>query len=290
MARTPNGERTDNKRLEDTVFCAIDLETTGLSSMSRIVEVGAVRFRVGQQGESFQKLVDPCCSIPHGAVRVHGITDDMVAGAPRAPEVLAELLGFVRDGVVVAHNARYDTMILSTELERAGMAMPPNDVVCTIKVAKHFLPRLPNYRLQTVTEALSIDPGDAHRALSDAVSARMIFENAVTRAPAWRETPLSRVLEHCSSPRVGAGAGRDAEAPGEVEEARLAIEEAIDRGAGMMMTYDGGRRPPRPMQVRPVRVFSARGGHYLEAACGDGYTRSFRLDRIARIVTLELDD
>ncbi len=287
MARTPAGERTDKKRLEDTVFCAIDLETTGLSSLSRIVEVGAVRFRVGEEGEGFQRLVDPCCSIPYGAGRVHGITDDMVANAPRAPEVLAELFAFARDGVIVAHNARYDTMILSTELERAGMEMPPNDVVCTIKAAKHFLPRLPNYRLQTVTEALSIDPGNAHRALSDAESARSIFEKAVTNVPAWRETPLSRVLEHCSSPRVGSGAGRGPEAPGEVEEARLAIEEAIDRGAGMLMTYDGGRKPPRPTQVRPVCVFSARGIYYLEAACGDGYTRSFRLDRITRIVTLE---
>src|SRR5450830_1194991 len=73
--------------LSDAGFCAVDLETTGLSSFSRIVEVGAVRFKVGKEGEHFQTLVDPGCAIPPGAMRVHGITDEMVAGSPQAREV-----------------------------------------------------------------------------------------------------------------------------------------------------------------------------------------------------------
>ena len=74
--------------IAEVSFCALDLETTGLSSLSRIVEVGAVRFRLGEEGEQLQTLVDPGCAIPGSASRVHGITDEMVRGAPPARQVL----------------------------------------------------------------------------------------------------------------------------------------------------------------------------------------------------------
>jgi len=90
---------------------------------------------------------------------VHGITDEMVAGAPQAREVLEELVEFAAGCVLVAHNARYDVSVMSTELVRAGMELPPNDVICTIKASKRFLPQMPNYRLQTVAGVLRIDPG-----------------------------------------------------------------------------------------------------------------------------------
>jgi DNA polymerase III epsilon subunit family exonuclease len=266
------------------VFCAIDLETTGLASTSRIVEVGAVRFSIGVQGEHFQTLVDPCCPIPSGAMRVHGISDEMVEGAPKAPEVLDRLLEFSSGCVLVAHNARYDTSVLTSELVRAGIDFPPNDVVCTIKASKQFLPKMPNYRLQTLAGVLEIDPGGWHRALSDAIAAKEIFERAVTSHPGWKGLSLSYVLERCSSARLGAGT-EEGEAAG-LEEVRLAITEAIDSGDTMLMMYSGGRKPPWPMQVRPVCVFSVKGASYLEAECGDGYTRSYRLDRILKIVSV----
>lgn len=290
MARTDARDKnTTGICLADQAFCAIDLETTGLSSFSRIVELGAVRFKIGEEGETLQTLVDPCCAIPKGAMRVHGITDEMVEGAPQAPEILRQLIEFSEGCVLVAHNARYDTSILSTELARAEIEMPPNDVVCTIRAAKHFLPKMRNYRLQTLTQVLEIDPGDAHRALSDAISAKLVLERAVTIGPSWQETSVSYLLEHCSSARLGASVDVEARVPEEMEEIRIAIDDAIDSGASMMLMYKSGGKPPWPMQVRPICVMSVRGGHYLEAACGDGYTRSFRLDRIERIVTLDFE-
>ena len=292
MAHTGTGAQKTHGSdipIEEAGFCALDLETTGLSSFSRIVEVGAVRFKIGEQGEHLQTLVDPGGPIPGGAMRVHGITDEMVAGAPRVPEVLEQLLDFTSGCVLVAHNARYDTSILSTELVRAGIPLPPNEVVCTIKASKRFLPAMPNYRLQTVADVLAIDPGGFHRALADALAAKQIFERAVTAEPRWRDRSLSYVLERCSSARLGTGIDAEARVPDDVEEVRLAIDDAIERGVSMIMMYRGGRRPPWPMQVRPICVFSVKGGHFLEAACADGYTRSFRLDKIARIVSVELD-
>jgi DNA polymerase III epsilon subunit family exonuclease len=282
-------EQSD-RRLGEAVFCALDLETTGLSSFSRIVEVGAVRFVLGEEGEHFQTLVDPGCSIPPRAMRVHGITDEMVAGAPRAGEVLEQLLDFASGCVLVAHNARYDSSILTTELVRAGMVLPPNDVLCTIKVSKRLLPPMPNYRLQTVTTCLDIEPENFHRALSDADAARQIFQKAVTAEPSWEERRLSSLLEQCSSGRLGTNIDVDARVPQELEEITGSINDAIDCGARMTILYGAGARGPWPTQVKPLCVFSVKGGHYLEASCKDGYTRSFRLDRIARIISIELGE
>jgi DNA polymerase III epsilon subunit family exonuclease len=272
--------------LADAVFCAFDLETTGLSSFSRIVEVGAVRFTVGEKGEHFETLVDPGCAIPRGAMSVHGITDEMVAGAPQAREVLEELVEFASGCVLVAHNARYDVSVMSTELVRAGMELPPNDVICTIKASKRFLPQMPNYRLQTVAGVLQIDPGGWHRALSDAVAAKQIFEIAVTSEERWHERDLAYVLERCAASRLGSNVEMDTRVPAELEDVRQAIGEAIDSGARMTFVYSG-RRGRWPTEVKPLSTFSAKGSHYLEAECKDGYTHSFRLDKIVRIMSIE---
>lgn len=287
MSRIKSGAQAreaPDVRIGEAGFCALDLETTGLSSFSRMVEVGAVRFKVGEEGECFQTLVDPGCSIPHGARRVHGITDEMVSGAPRAQEVLEQLLEFASGCVLLAHNARYDVSIMTTELVRAGMDLPPNEVLCTIKVSKRFLPRMPNYRLQTVAETLEIFPEGYHRALSDAVAARMIFEKAVTCHPGWRDTTLGYYIEQCTTGVLGAGIATEVPLPDELEEVGRALGEAIEFEACALITYRSGARPQRTMEVRPLSFFCVRGNHYLDAACADGTTRSFRLDRITRVI------
>jgi len=270
--------------IAEVSFCALDLETTGLSSLSRIVEVGAVRFRLGEEGEQLQTLVDPGCAIPGSASRVHGITDEMVRGAPPARQVLERLAEFSKGCVLIAHNARYDSSIVSTELLRAGMQMPPAHVLCTIKASKRLLPRMPNYRLQTVAETLEIFPEGYHRALSDAVAARMIFEKAVTCHPGWRDTTLGYYIEQCTTGVLGAGIATEVPLPDELEEVGRALGEAIEFEACALITYRSGARPQRTMEVRPLSFFCVRGNHYLDAACADGTTRSFRLDRITRVI------
>ncbi len=197
-----NNNDRGNISIAEAIFCAFDLETCGLSSFSHIVEVGAVRFKVGEEGEYFQTLVNPDCLISPDAVRVHGITDEMVSDAPRARQVLENFFEFASGCVLVAHNAKYDIDIVTTELIRTGMELPPNEVICTIKASKRFLPKMPNYRLGTVVKVLGIDHSGYHRALADAVAARHIFERTVTAEPSWENRGLSRFLEQCSSRRL----------------------------------------------------------------------------------------
>ena len=93
--------------MDDTEFIAFDLETTGLSpDLNRIVEVGAVRFRLdGTELDRMEQLVDPRCVIPADVTEIHGITDEMVCGQPPIEQVLPEFVEFLGfpETILLAH-------------------------------------------------------------------------------------------------------------------------------------------------------------------------------------------
>jgi len=80
------------KKLSETSFCALDLETTGTNAaLHMIVEVGIVRFRMSGIDEIFESLVNPGVKMPEEVISVHGITDDMVRNAPQIGDILADI-------------------------------------------------------------------------------------------------------------------------------------------------------------------------------------------------------
>src|SRR4030042_5800238 len=75
---------------EEKEFVAFDLETTGLNpETDHITEIGAVKFTLTKQTDIFDELIDPGKSIHPDAVRVSGLTDEMVQGQPVIGDVLA---------------------------------------------------------------------------------------------------------------------------------------------------------------------------------------------------------
>ena len=103
--------------LVDTTFVVVDLETTGGSpSTDTITEVGAVKLRGGEVLGTFQTLVDPGRAIPPTITVLTGITQAMVAKAPRIETVLPSLLEFMGDAVVGGHNVRFDVGFLQAAL------------------------------------------------------------------------------------------------------------------------------------------------------------------------------
>ena len=112
---------------------ALDLETTGLTVGNRIIEIGCVEIIDRDlTGRQYQSYVNPDCEIEEGAQRVHGITAEQLVGKPRFPEVLDEVLEFVKDAEVLIHNAGFDLGFLNHELELAGRADKFED--CCLKV------------------------------------------------------------------------------------------------------------------------------------------------------------
>ncbi|MES2154557.1 MAG: 3'-5' exonuclease [bacterium] len=108
---------------------AFDLETTGLDGeKARIVEFCFIELDAGlaEMGR-WSELVNPGMPIPEETVKVHGITDAMVASRPAFAAFASRVQALVQDAVLVAHNHKFDLEILSRELARAGQrALAPN--------------------------------------------------------------------------------------------------------------------------------------------------------------------
>ena len=149
-------------------FCAFDIETTGLrDTTDRITEIGAVIFRGGREAERFQTFVDPGMSIPEEIRRLTGISDEMVAGAPSESEAVAAFLDFAGDLPLCAHNADFDIGFITAAAERAGRAFRPM-YIDTLPLAQALLPDLRRFKLDIVTDRLSLPKFNHHRASDDA--------------------------------------------------------------------------------------------------------------------------
>ncbi|HEX8261425.1 MAG TPA: DNA polymerase III subunit epsilon [Allosphingosinicella sp.] len=100
-----------------------DTETTGLSPLAgdRIVEIGCVELvnRV-ETGRTFHAYFNPDRPMPSGAEAVHGLTDVFLADKPRFHDRVEDLLEFLGDCPLVAHNAGFDFGFLNHELNNCG--------------------------------------------------------------------------------------------------------------------------------------------------------------------------
>ncbi len=100
-----------------------DTETTGLNPCGgdRIVEIGCVEiYNRIETGRSFHAYFNPDRDMPFDAQEVHGLTNLFLSDKPRFVELADELLDFLEDSPLVAHNASFDFGFLNFELERSG--------------------------------------------------------------------------------------------------------------------------------------------------------------------------
>jgi DNA polymerase III subunit epsilon len=158
--------------LREVTFCVVDLETTGGSAAagSMITEVGAVKVRGGEVLGEFQTLVNPHQEIPAFIAVLTGITDSMVATAPRIEQVLPEFLEFAQGCVLVAHNAPFDVGFLQHFAREQDRPWPRFEVLDTAKLARRVITRddAPNCKLSSLAVVFDAGTTPNHRALSDA--------------------------------------------------------------------------------------------------------------------------
>ncbi|HEY0600647.1 DNA polymerase III subunit epsilon [Brevundimonas sp.] len=126
----------------------LDTETTGFDPKTgdRLIEVGCIEIEdLLPTGRTFHTLVHPERLIPPDAIRVHGITDEKVRDAPKFREVVHELMAFIGDAPVIAHNAAFDRSFIDHE---CGLCSHPlleeTRWIDTLKLAQSRFPGMAN--------------------------------------------------------------------------------------------------------------------------------------------------
>jgi DNA polymerase III subunit epsilon len=151
----------------------LDTETTGFDPRTgdRLIEVGCIEIEdLLPTGRTYHTLVNPERLIPPDAIRVHGITDDKVKDAPRFHEVVGDLMAFIGDAPVIAHNAQFDRNFIDHECGRCGHALlDEHRWIDTLQLAQKIFPGMAN-SLDALCKRYKISLSDRtyHGALIDA--------------------------------------------------------------------------------------------------------------------------
>lgn len=171
--------KMDAIRLSECEFVVLDLETTGAKAPPcKITEIGAFKVAGGEIIGEFRSLVDPETKIPEFITTLTGISNEMVAGAPRFRDLSGDLLEFIGEAVIVAHNAPFDLGFLDYEIRQAiGEYRLANESICTLQLSRRLVPDIANHKLRTVAEHFGIELVNHHRAGEDAFATARIFIN-----------------------------------------------------------------------------------------------------------------
>ena len=150
-----------------------DTETTGLNPLGgdRIVEIGCVEIDNSiSTGKVFHAYMNPERDVPEGAFRVHGLSTEFLADKPLFSAIAEDLLNFIGDSRLIAHNASFDMGFLNAELTRSGhVAIGQERVVDTLVIARRKHPYASN-SLDALCQRYNIDTSRRikHGALLDA--------------------------------------------------------------------------------------------------------------------------
>jgi len=179
-----------------------DTETTGLDPLQgdRLVEIGCIElFNRFPTGKTFHGYFNPERDMPEAALRIHGLTTDFLRDKPLFVDKVDELVAFLGDAQLVAHNAMFDLAFLNAELERAGRAAVSRErMIDTLLLARRKHPGGSN-RLDDLCERYTIDNSrrTKHGALLDAELLAEVYVELIGA----RQAQL--ILSQAAGPRVG---------------------------------------------------------------------------------------
>jgi DNA polymerase III subunit epsilon len=211
--------------MREVVF---DTETTGIqvSEGHRMVEIGCVElFNRVETGRVYHCYYNPERSMPPEAQAVHGLGDTFLAGQKLFRDCCEELLDFIEDSPLVAHNAAFDFAFLNYELGEAGrLHIPRSRMVDTLALSRTRHPGA-KHSLDAMCVRYGIDR--SHRIKHGALLDAQLLAQCYVELTGGRQIGLSL-----------------ADAPSPAESERLSIAYDITRPV----------RPPRPHAASPAEL------------------------------------
>ena len=266
-----------SKWLTAQTFVAFDTETTGMwAPVHRLVEMGGVRFTIADGlSDSFSELINPQRPMPPEVIPIHGITDQMVAEADTADNVLRRFEKFCGDAILIAHNAPFDLSFVVSELERFGSPLWSNPVLDTVDISRKAFPGQKSYSLLALAQSLKLAESQLHRAQADADLVRQLFLKSLF---------LFQGVDSLESLKGAADVMTFEEMrprPVSLSPEQTLLGEAIAHGSRVQIRY---ARPDSAVTLRIIQprwLHSRRSTTYLTAFCEMAQDeRTFRLDRI----------
>lgn len=177
-------ERNKGKYISDfpSDYTVVDIETTGLSpDKCEIIEISALRVRNDEIVDTFSTLIKPSKKIDPFIVRLTGITDDMVAEAPKIKAVLPEFMNFVAEDYILGHNVNFDINFIYDNWKKYFKKEFNNDYIDTMKLSRVHCD-LPSHRLKALAKHYDVSIKGHHRALVDCEITFKIYKHIKNEA------------------------------------------------------------------------------------------------------------
>ena len=144
-----------------------------------------------------------------GPVWIHGLTSDVLEGAPLFQDIAAEFATRLEGRVLVAHNAVFDWQMIAREYARARSEAPVKQRLCTIALSKELKLPLPNHKLESLAAHFGVVQRRAHHALDDARVLAEAFRPSLrvaaasgVRLPLHECRPLTDWRDSAAAPRM----------------------------------------------------------------------------------------
>ena len=189
---------------DESEFIIFDIETTGLSPVDcGITEIGAVLYRGGEVLDEFGTYVDPEMPIPENITRLTGISDETVAGAPKAAEAVKKFLEFAGGRMLVAHNAGFDVGFIRRSCEKNHIKFG-NAYLDTLPLSRYLNTDLAKHTLDSIGKYYSLGDFNHHRATDDTRMLAAIFAKMADKLHRQGVTnidEMNRAMAHNSDPK-----------------------------------------------------------------------------------------
>lgn len=181
------------------MYAIVDIETTGsYAAANGITEVAIHVFDGEKVIETFETLINPGQPIPRYIQAFTGITDEMVAKAPRFEEVAGPIHRILTQNIFIAHNVNFDFSFLRSHLLRAGYELTAKKL-CTVRLSRKILPGFPSYSLGNLCHSLKIKINSRHRAGGDAAATVEVFKKLLQND---KENFIAKSLQRNSKEQI----------------------------------------------------------------------------------------
>ena len=264
-----------SKHWSDYPVVAFDTETSGPYPIeSEIIELGAVKWFRGEIVGKFQTLLKPSSELQPDNIRIHGITNEMVADAPLMNTQILSFCEFIDNTVLIAHHAPFDLGFLTLDIERAGLKFPNCYHLCTSLISRALLPTS-NHKLQTMIKELKLIGGDAHRAFDDAYACFQVFQKCCEKLADHA------TLEKLATVQVKKIEWQNYRILSSTDAKIKSFSKAAQQKKTIQIVYPGGSTKSKPRTVTVYGIVRNPDGDYIHALCGVDHTRKrFYLSKI----------